>query len=152
MRLNASLQNEFTSTLRTMVDDTCMMDVAFEHTLDMEDLCRQMDRSQIICTDSNRDDIIAAVRATRYYLRCESLPVSDAWYHLLSRVNVYDTYMSLVRFSPKLQFLVKSMQEFQLAYKNAQDCDDCDDMQLKTLLRLAYFIDREICYCAAVDE
>lgn len=121
------------------------MDAEFEHTLDMEDLCLQMGRSKLSCVESYRDDILAAVHATRYYLRSDSPPTSDVWFHLSKRANVYNTYKSLVRHSVGLQFLVKAMHEFQESYEKAQHGDLCH------LLRLAYFIDREICHCAAMD-
>ncbi len=129
--------------------DECMMDAEFEHTLDMEDLCRQMDRSKLICIDTNRDDILAAVHATRYYLRCDptQLPESDVWCHLSHRATVYDTYMSLIRFSANLQFLVRAMKDFQVRLGLKGETNE----DVNALLRLVYFIDREICLCAGMD-
>lgn len=121
------------------------IDSSFEHMLDVDDLCRQMNRTSLLCTNSNREDVLKAVQKTRFYLRSSTLDESVVESHLLSRAHAYNTYLSLIRFSTDLQFLTVSMREFQ------ERCLEPKHHGLLTLLRLAYFIDREICFCAGIE-
>ena len=123
------------------------MDPEFEHTLDVEDLCLQMKRSSLLCSDADREDVLTAVRTTRYMLRASSQSFPDIYSHLSHRAKVYDTYMGLVRHSIELRFLRGAMNELQLR----MSMRPTDSTALIELLRLVYFIDREICFCAALE-
>ncbi len=120
-------------------------DSTFEHMLDVDDLCRQMDRTSLLCTSGNREDILTAVKTTRFWLRSAVLDEGDVRFHLFRRASAYDTYLRLIRFSIELEFLSVSMREFQKA------CAQPEHIRLVDLLRLAYFIDREICFCAGIE-
>jgi len=132
------------------------MDPGLELTLDIEDLCLQMNRSSLLCADTNRDDLLKAIHATRYYLRIpyKDRPISDVQFHLQSRSNAYNVYSNVIKRSHNLQFLFSAIEEFQYQWTAACTERSFDvDMDFDTkLLRLAYFIDREICVCCGIEE
>jgi hypothetical protein len=116
----------------------------------VDDLCQQMDSSTLICGITNSRELQEDLVTCRQLLRrlgTTEVSVSAVREFLDRRVLAYDYYCRHVSFSGPLAYLASAFEEIHRRRRHVEHTADLPDQ-----LRLCYFIDREICLCAGIDE
>lgn len=126
-------------------------DVSIEHQLDVDDLCRDLERSKLYCTQTNTNELLEALNVTRQLLadlhsglRSEKdVRITE---HLMLRGKAYADYLHHITFSSSGSFIQHALLRFQASL-----------LQLPAgttehLLFLTYYIDTEICIWANIID